>query len=756
MNAAINIDIHDNTLTLKKELDLDLDFDLDLDLDLISIRGGSQRTATTTQKKIKKGMKYTKIGLVNLAAKEESTSTSSTSSNSKWTTEDTTDGDAMVGFIVDEWIQTQYESSVSENTGEEGEGNKDNQDEASASIVGVGNIVTFPPNKTKKQSSKSRPSPDTSDEYDNDDNDDNIYEFSQGSFFEANRSDGKQNDIGNVIETIGALADTIIILYNTSNPLRHKAMVRLIKGIERQRETSISMNASMNTSTSMVTEKKNVDVVILAEGERAYRELIAILDVLRADDLGESIQIIPITPRTTKKNTKNTKGDDYDDDYVPIVRNAVRKALELNANRDSDVPMSVFPRLVGRVYSRLCGKGTDSTVLFDTICVKKKKKDVNVNVESMHASFGDEYNGDSVGKEQEEQEESKTVQPQEEFGGKEVSCSLGTRMNDMNEKKGDDDDDHISPETETKTETERAPNKALIRIINQKVKEVLADSDGRLTKLEMKQDEVLPDLDTKMPILEFGKDANDILKDAKMAFDINDGDGDGNTILKHVHGAIDSEYVDLKCREVLVQVNAHVHRLFEHQLQSLREYYGRRYESIIERLQDDDDIDNDNDGGDDDDLDQEALKQRRMKRDEILAEEAKRATEGFRTAASNAIPFILRQQGELKNFSVAYRYEAALDGLIRDMMHATSSLQSLEDEWDSVNNNEAEDDDDDGRDGNLPTMGTRRKGPVKWYEKLGARVLVFAVNYLQGWLAYQGIRKAAAERDRLMPKFPLF
>jgi hypothetical protein len=39
---------------------------------------------------------------------------------------------------------------------------------------------------------------------------------------------------------------------------------------------------------------------------------------------------------------------------------------------------------------------------------------------------------------------------------------------------------------------------------------------------------------------------------------------------------------------------------------------------------------------------------------------------------------------------------------------------------------------------------------------LAARALVLGVNYLQGWLAWQAVQRAAAQRDREMPKFPLF
>ena len=125
--------------------------------------------------------------------------------------------------------------------------------------------------------------------------------------------------------------------------------------------------------------------------------------------------------------------------------------------------------------------------------------------------------------------------------------------------------------------------------------------------------------------------------------------------------------------------------------------------------------------------------------------------EGFRVAARNAIPQVLKE-GKFKEFGSKYVFDAVLDGLIRDMMHATSSVQAIEEEWASAN------DDSDGVDTNDEFGGIqrRRRGPVKWYEKLAARALVIGVNYIQGWLALQGIRKAASERDKLMPKFPMF
>lgn len=125
--------------------------------------------------------------------------------------------------------------------------------------------------------------------------------------------------------------------------------------------------------------------------------------------------------------------------------------------------------------------------------------------------------------------------------------------------------------------------------------------------------------------------------------------------------------------------------------------------------------------------------------------------EGFRVAARNAIPQILKG-GRFEEFGSKYLFDAVLDGLIRDMMHATSSAQTIEEEWASVNN----DNDGINTDDESGGIKRRRRGPVKWYEKLAARALVIGVNYIQGWLALQGIRKAASERDKLMPKFPIF
>eukprot|EP00957_Ditylum_brightwellii_P107245 8183357-Ditylum_brightwellii.AAC.1 len=92
------------------------------------------------------------------------------------------------------------------------------------------------------------------------------------------------------------------------------------------------------------------------------------------------------------------------------------------------------------------------------------------------------------------------------------------------------------------------------------------------------------------------------------------------------------------------------------------------------------------------------------------------------------------------------------------MMEATSLREDVEEEWEDATSPLSWDEDyeEDEPEEEECTRKKRlfrlfrmkkRKGPVKWYEKLAARALVLGVNYLQGWLALQGIRRAAAERD---------
>jgi hypothetical protein len=226
------------------------------------------------------------------------------------------------------------------------------------------------------------------------------------------------------------------------------------------------------------------------------------------------------------------------------------------------------------------------------------------------------------------------------------------------------------------------------------IQEVLSTAQTRLQALETKMNEIwLEETSQEMPLLEFGDMANALLNDA-------------NQRLQQTPSAMRLQ--------ILQRVAAELLRLYKQQLESLRDYYGKRYETVLEMEEN----------------------------QEAWTEAAAHMTEGFRAAAQHAIPTLCQSNGELRDAD--FEYVMALQGLIKDMMEAT---QSRQDEQSMAMEDESDDDDDES---------ISRRHPPKWYEKLAARGFVLGVNYLQGWLAWQGVKRAAIERDRNMPKFPLF
>lgn len=477
----------------------------------------------------------------------------------------------------------------------------------------------------------------------------NNMDFLQGSFAYPSSESDQDAMVGNMLETIGCLVDCIILFYDTKCPHRQTAIVRLVKGLERQRAS--------NASSSR--EGKDIHILILArdDDDNAMEELYAIRNVLSETEtegdenskLGDMIQIVPIKLHISSKESKSELG------VFKTIRTVLAQVADQSLDHTEFVPMDEFPKFAKRVYSKLGGRVDDESSEF-----------------SMEMR------------------------------------RLGTSL-------------HLHA------------SEKLQFVVERKLEEFAGVLEEKLMELEAKQDGVLLD-DQKMPILEFGRDASDILSIASNALNTNE-------VRSHILGLFDGDYVLEQRGKFIDKVNENVRRLFDNQLQSLREYYGKRYENIIAKLEEDDDVDIL-------DLDEDEVEQRRIKHDTILADEAKKSTEGFRTAADNAIPSFVKKE-EMKELAAGYNYAVVLEGLIRDMLKATLDSQSLEDEWGNVNGN-FDGEEEDG----LPAK--TRRGPVKWYEKLAARGLVFGVNYLQGWLAYQGIKKSAEERDRMMPKFPLF
>lgn len=663
---------------------------------LRDLRGGNSNACMT----------YTKIGLINLSSRSLEPSTDEDYTVSQ--TKDDDDLDSSLSFsIIEQWIARQLQSDEKDAIPSVGRDLK------------MGSLVAIPTTTTT-----------TTTHIDTTNND-----FKETSFLTSSHFTSDLNqDVCDTAETLGCLADTIILLYDTTCIHRQKAIIRLIKGIERQRASHAGKHAN-----------KHVDVIILSKDD-ALEELDAIKEVVSEGDeeLGDMIQIIPIS------------GDDGVLEGLESARDLLAERYQEVSLEERDVPLISFPLLVRAVYTKFGGsEETGKKVVFDTRKVdfveEEEEEEIQPEEDDKEETVKEQDVGEVTSVEeldneleaevdegvQEEEEEEAVEEPyaQEVSPVEELANKLEINVEEDEAEQLEEVEDEQDVVEEQVVE-EVAPveelNKELEVIVEEKTEQFAVDTDSQLSTLENKQDEVLLD-EKKMPILEFGRDAGNILKVASNVFNTRE-------VRKLIVGSIDNDYVGKERKIFISGVNENVRRLFENQLQSLREYYGRRYEAVIEKLQEDDD-------GDIHDMEEDQLRQRRIKHDKILVEEAKKVTSGFRAAAENAVPTILKN-GDLKEFGAGYNYEGVLDGLIRDMMQVTSDLQSVEEEWESVNADIGEDATDN--------VSAKKRGPVKWYEKLGARVLVFGVNYVQGWLAYQGIKKAAEERDRMMPKFPLF
>ena len=259
---------------------------------------------------------------------------------------------------------------------------------------------------------------------------------------------------------------------------------------------------------------------------------------------------------------------------------------------------------------------------------------------------------------------------------------------------------------------------------NQIIGDVIATARRRLENLETKMEEVvLQQSSNPMPLLEFRSLVQDILETAE-------------TKLQK-----ETKTPDSFRRGLMKGIVNEVQRLYKDQLQALRNYYGQRYEAILDEKVDAKD-------------DSDESTERRW------AIGAEHMTQAFLAAAQNTVPAIYRvspKDGRLgikNNSTVSFDHIDALQGLVRDMIESTERRKDEQ----NVANLLAVEDDDEGKTDSASTSARKFRLPKlpKRLERLAARAFVFGVNYIQGWLAWQGIKRAALERDRNQPKFPLF
>lgn len=270
------------------------------------------------------------------------------------------------------------------------------------------------------------------------------------------------------------------------------------------------------------------------------------------------------------------------------------------------------------------------------------------------------------------------------------------------------------------------------------IQDIMTTAQRRVQELETKMESLVLQSSlsakgdkTSLPLLEFGTLAQDILHPTKTQLWKLKDDG---IVPNAMYNAL------------MQQVENEVVRLYKDQLQALRNYYGQRYEAMIMSSV-----------GQQDDRDDEMTSSSSADTERQRAEAAEYTMKGFVAAAQNAVPVMYRETTKVRSGginsirSVDFDHVDAYRGLIQDMMEAT---QRLEDEQDLAEMLLEDDGDDD--EGSAASTRKRRRRIPKWLERIAARVFVFGVNYFQGWLAWQGIKRAALERDRNQPKFPLF
>jgi hypothetical protein len=257
------------------------------------------------------------------------------------------------------------------------------------------------------------------------------------------------------------------------------------------------------------------------------------------------------------------------------------------------------------------------------------------------------------------------------------------------------------------------------------VGDVIGMAHRRLEDLEEKMQElVLDQYSNHMPLLEFGSIVQDILQTADKQLIGESGIDDS------FRGGLMKGIVD------------EVQRLYKDQLQALRNHYGQRYESILDEEPEDD---NPND----------KTKERKW----VIG--AEHMTQAFLAAAHNTVPAMYRtdlkdgKNGIKTKSQVSFDHVDALQGLIQDMIEST---ERRKDEQDVATMLVADEEEEESSTDSASNSAKRMRLPQlpKWLERLAARAFVFGVNYVQGWLAWQGIKRAALERDRNQPKFPLF
>ena len=203
------------------------------------------------------------------------------------------------------------------------------------------------------------------------------------------------------------------------------------------------------------------------------------------------------------------------------------------------------------------------------------------------------------------------------------------------------------------------------------------------------------------------KQEDNVLSAGSMPLDFG---AHAEAILESLAAAMDNSEEDAEPEVVLLQLKD---RYADH-LEQLRDYFGKMYETMLDRSA------------------------TGNPRDTAPLQETIVRT--FRSAAQEAIPVSARPGGRFCD-KIDLTYVSALAGLSSDLEMLSENREDIALEQ-------------FGDDENLPEK--ERKRIPRWCKKLASRAIMLGVNYIQGRLALHALRQAALERERDMPKIPLF
>ncbi len=373
--------------------------------------------------------------------------------------------------------------------------------------------------------------------------------------------DIEKKDIGDIVETIGCLVDTVIILYDVHFKHRHSAIARLMKGVQRQQRSKERLEQSKSNSGSdddvdvdaykeerTHTVRNEVKLIFLATSSKAKMELEAIQDVLLQENTvdRECIHIVSI-------NDSNAE-----EEIMDYLRHEKENNEDDIGMADCPVMIDVYSKLLQNVHSRFSGKKgrekrKDVVLEFNTLKIIEKNEDIvqseseELAIDKSDAMVEGNVSLDIYSKEEKSEfhENKKDVSdfedhsPMTEYeinidemedGINQMEGGVDTTLNDDGEVKDNFDfvSDSATYDAETESEVENnnevgsTSKKSLEDTLAIKVHDIIQETEGLIRELEAKQNEVLMDIETKMPILSFGAEANRILMLSLQRFDDKD------------------------------------------------------------------------------------------------------------------------------------------------------------------------------------------------------------------------------------------